>query len=85
VRASLGACSWLLSGGGQLFSSGNLHNVDGVPRTWSIAMVWLQNGRELARQTGAVSLAPGEIKAWQLAKPQAAPPADLACALEVGS
>jgi hypothetical protein len=83
VRASLGSCAWVTSGGGTLLAGGNLHSVASGARTWTVTMVWLQNGREFARQNGLVTLAPGELKSWQLTKPQPAPPADIACALEV--
>jgi hypothetical protein len=46
-------------------------------------MIWLQNGRELARQSGTVALGPGETKSWGLVT-ASGPPADpFGCALEV--
>jgi hypothetical protein len=83
VSAALTGCTWQPTAGGQVQSEGTLTSRQSSAHTWTLTMIWLQNGRELARQTGTVSLAPGETKSWGLAT-ASGPPADpFGCALEV--
>jgi hypothetical protein len=83
VSASLTGCNWQPTGGGELQSAGTLTSHTTAARTWTLTMVWLQNSRELARQVGSLSLAPGETKTWGLVTASPAAPLDLACALEI--
>jgi hypothetical protein len=83
VSATLTGCNWQPAAGGQVQSAGTLTSHQGAAHTWTVTMIWLQNGRELARQSGTVALGPGETKSWGLVT-ASGPPADpFGCALEV--
>ncbi|MGZ6965519.1 MAG: hypothetical protein ACXVKA_15045 [Acidimicrobiia bacterium] len=82
VSGTLAACSWQTTNGGQYEASGTLTNAPSTTHGWTITIHWLQNGREIAQQSGVVDLAAGQSQPWSLSLSSASPPADpFSCAL----